>query len=57
MTPTEFPSITRNSMAALDETTCRWQPFSRSIWREFKRCLCSDFAFMLERKSAAICPI
>jgi len=34
MTSAEFPYFTRNSMTARWRNTCRWQPFSRSAWRE-----------------------
>jgi hypothetical protein len=40
-----------------DETTCRWQTFSRSAWRESKRCACAGFAFMLEREETANGPL
>jgi hypothetical protein len=57
MTPTEFPSFTRNSMTAVDETTCWWQAFSRSVWLERKRCACADFESILERENATNGPI
>jgi hypothetical protein len=41
----------------IDDTTRRWQPFSRSTWREHKRRACADFAFMLEREDAANGPV
>jgi hypothetical protein len=31
----------------------QWQPFSRSAWRECKKCACADSALILEREDAA----
>jgi hypothetical protein len=41
----------------VDETICRWQPFSCSAWPESKRCACADFSFMLESEDAANGPV
>jgi hypothetical protein len=36
-----------------DKITCRWQLFSSSAWRERRRCVCTDFEFMLETEDTA----
>jgi hypothetical protein len=44
----------------VDETTCRWQPFSCSAWLERNRCACANFAYMLMALRGSLrysCPI
>jgi hypothetical protein len=52
-----FPLSQEIQWQYVDEMTRRWQPFSSSAWREWKRCARADFAFILEREDAANGPI